>query len=966
MKDFPRKISSGKIPFLLIALPVSIILIVGGYFYYQYEVNRILSEKYSYLKVVSGLKIDQFEGWQKERKADAVVLGRSKYLLKRIELLIKKSNPQLEKEIYNRISTVKHEYEYESISIINTELKVLVSTDIDSSLVQSSISGIIREVISTKKVLFSDFYKDQFNGKINFDMVAPMVNKKGKSIAVIIFRIDPDAYLYPLIQSWPDSRKSSETLIVRKDGGSVLFLNELRFKKNTALNLRIPLSEIKIPAVQAVMGRKGIFEGLDYRKKEVLSYISPVPNTGWFMITKIDENEILSELHYRAEITGILVLISILTLGVAVTLMYHSRQKRIYKELYFKEKDLSETKEQFRTTLYSIGDAVLTTDINGRVQQMNPVAERLTGYAESEIKNKPLEEIFNIIDEDSGRKVENPVNEVLKDGRRVGLSNHTILVSKEGRKIPIADSGAPIINNDGRITGVVLVFRDQTEERAKQKEITESEERFRSMVVRAPVPIFIQTENNFTYVNPAALSLFGAKSESELNGKPVLERIHPDFRAVVRERIRTLNEDLKPVHNLYEMKFIRSDGSYVWVDTVAEPIVYNGKNGALVFVRNIEKNKEKEFLLIESEKRYRKLFTSTIDGLCLHEIIYNEENNAVDYRILDVNPKYEEITKLSKSDAVGMLASKLYGTNSPPYLDVYAKVAETGEPYAFETYFPPMKKHFHILVFSPEQGKFATVFQDITKRKKTEEELQSLNDELEKRVAERTSQLESANKELEAFSYSVSHDLRSPLRAIDGFARILLDEYSPKLDDEGKRICNVIQENSIWMGKLIDDLLAFSRLNQSEIKKAKMNMKNLVYSIINEVVTENQKNSIEINVSELSDARCDPSMIKQVWINLISNAVKFSSQNPNPVISIQSKLEDGNIVYSIKDNGAGFDMKYVSKLFNVFQRLHSKKEFEGTGVGLAIVKRIITKHGGSVQAEGEIGNGATIYFSLPL
>lgn len=226
-------------------------------------------------------------------------------------------------------------------------------------------------------------------------------------------------------------------------------------------------------------------------------------------------------------------------------------------------------------------------------------------------------------------------------------------------------------------------------------------------------------------------------------------------------------------------------------------------------------------------------------------------------------------------------------------------------------------------------------------------------------------QLQAANKELEAFSYSISHDLRAPLRAIDGFTRILIEEHASKLNKEGKRLGSIIQDNAKNMGQLIDDLLSFSRLGRTSLIYSKIDMKKIVNAIYHEATIALERKRIKFTVAKLPNVEGDPTMMHQVWMNLISNAVKFSSNRKQAVISVTCQEEENKLTYCIKDNGAGFDMKYVDKLFGVFQRLHSKKEFKGTGVGLALVQRIILRHGGKVWAEGNVDKGATFYFSLP-
>jgi signal transduction histidine kinase len=243
--------------------------------------------------------------------------------------------------------------------------------------------------------------------------------------------------------------------------------------------------------------------------------------------------------------------------------------------------------------------------------------------------------------------------------------------------------------------------------------------------------------------------------------------------------------------------------------------------------------------------------------------------------------------------------------------------------------------------------------------------LKEFNQNLEQKVKERTTQLESLNKELEAFSYSISHDLRAPLRGIIGFTAILEEDYTNKLDDEAKRITAVIRNNTLKMGHLIDDLLTFSRMGRQDMVKTVIPSEQMIEELIKEMAPENKMGRISWVLHQVPDVKGDINAIRQVWINLISNAIKYSGNQAKPRIEIGSFKEREQTIFFIKDNGVGFDEKYRDKLFRVFQRLHSADEFEGTGVGLAIVEKIISKHGGRVWAEGKLNDGAGFYFTLP-
>lgn len=258
-------------------------------------------------------------------------------------------------------------------------------------------------------------------------------------------------------------------------------------------------------------------------------------------------------------------------------------------------------------------------------------------------------------------------------------------------------------------------------------------------------------------------------------------------------------------------------------------------------------------------------------------------------------------------------------------------------------------------------GAYLILYRETTRRMQADRALQNANENL-RRHAE---QLESTNSELESFSYSISHDLRIPLRAVAGYTHMLEEDYADRLDGEGRRLIQVISDNSKRMGSLINDLLTFSRLGRKEIVASEVDMTALATAVANELFTTEANAATHVVIEAMPPAWGDRNLLRQVWANLISNAFKYSSTRKEPAVKIGADIVAGETIYRVSDNGVGFDMQYYEKLFGVFQRLHSAEEFPGTGVGLAIVHRIVVRHGGRVWAHGEAGKGATFYFSLP-
>ncbi len=342
------------------------------------------------------------------------------------------------------------------------------------------------------------------------------------------------------------------------------------------------------------------------------------------------------------------------------------------------------------------------------------------------------------------------------------------------------------------------------------------------------------------------------------------------------------------------------------------------------------------------------------------------------WRIIYINETAAAISGSAQDKLVGQNLWKSFPeTVGTVFWEKMHEAVREGRPVHFEYYYHERQQWVEGSIYPSAEG--LTLFiRDITDRRKDQSDLEAakaeierMNQGLERRVQERTSQLNSTIKELEAFSYSVSHDLRAPLRAIDGFSKLLSEDYYSQLDSEGKRLIDVIRNSTVKMGYLIDGLLAFSRLGRQPLASAEVDMTELAHDALLETEAAEPGRNLEVRIGQLPPALGDRLLFRQVFINLLSNAMKFTRGKNPAVIEVDSTASGDNNIFFVKDNGVGFDMRYVDKLFGVFQRLHAVNEFEGTGLGLAIVQRIVHRHGGRVWAEGALGQGATIFFSLP-
>ena len=505
---------------------VALFLIVYGLWFYQQQSQAIRSDKINELNSIAELKVNEIVQWRRERLADIRNFSDNPFINDAFnQWLTTPDNDATRKAILDSFQLLKDSYHYRNIILVDKTGSVSLSLDPQFSSLDEYTNDLVSRAIQENDIFIGDFNRNTENGQVNLDIFAAIQGEQNQPIGALILRVDPDVYLYPLIQSWPTPSETAETLLIRRDGDRVLFLNSLRHSSALPLTMTIPISSLNIPAVQAVLGYTGEFDGIDYRGEKVMSSIYPIPDSPWFMIAKVDSKEILSDtrdLLLRVVFQDIL---SILLVFVLAAYIYRDRQRHLYRRLLEKERQLGESQQEAQTTLYSIGDAVISTDSQGRVNRLNPVAEQLTGWKEAEAKGLPLEKIFNIVNEQTRLKVENPVNQVLREGVIIGLANHTLLISKDGTERPISDSGAPIKDLAGNISGVVLVFRDQTRERAVQNELTLLSDTIRAS--QNEIYIFDEKNYRFKFINEGALRNLGYTLDQMNQMTPV--DIKPEF-----------------------------------------------------------------------------------------------------------------------------------------------------------------------------------------------------------------------------------------------------------------------------------------------------------------------------------------------------------------------------------------------------------------------------------------------------
>jgi PAS domain S-box-containing protein len=530
------------------------------------------------------------------------------------------------------------------------------------------------------------------------------------------------------------------------------------------------------------------------------------------------------------------------------------------------------------------------------------------------------------------------------------------LYSAKGARKWVRTIGRPVLEGD-KVVRVQGIFQDVTDLKNAESFALASERTLRLFVENSPAAIAM-FDRDMRYVLASRRWLESYNLESQdLTGKShydIFPEISEDWKAVHRRCL------AGAVERREEDPFRRADGSLDWVRWEVRPwyAADGSVGGIIIFSEVITERKNAELAVRTSEERFKNLFDNMVEGFAYCSMDFDGDG-PVDWTYLAVNAAFERLTGLA-----GVVGKKVTEAipgireTDPELFAIYGRVAAGGSPERFEMDVRSLDLWFSVSVYSPERGFFVAVFDVITERKRAEEEL-------EERVRKRTEELEAANAELESFSYSVSHDLRSPLRGIDGYVNVLLEEEAPRLSGTGRDILDKVRSGARQMGRLIDDLLEFARVGRIELRREEIDMDALVRSVLDELMSPGRERRIGLVLRPLLPASGDSTLIRQVWMNLIGNAIKFSSRNEKAEIEVACETTASGIRYYVRDNGAGFDMRYRAKLFGVFQRLHGSREFEGTGVGLAIVQRVVERHGGSVDAVGDVGRGATISFTLP-
>jgi two-component system, cell cycle sensor histidine kinase and response regulator CckA len=978
-------------------------LLAGGFWFFQVQRGQQRKEVEERLGAIAELKADQIADWREERLADANVFSQQPGLVESVRRFLASPTDQEASEILSRLRPIQERYHYADIFLVDPELRVRLSLSGKTDFCQEYAPA-FEAAAAGHEPVWTPLHIGPAYPFPHVSVVAPLFAgpESPEPLGALVLVCDAAHFLYPLIQSWPTPSQSAETLLVRRDGEDVIFLNELRHQKDTALKLRVPLSRVDLPAAMAAQGRKGIVEGRDYRGVEVVAALLPIPGSPWFLVAKEDADEAFADWRFRSALILALVLGTAALAGLAGLVGRQRSLKAHYRALYRSEAALRTTLERHHVTLHAIGDAVIATDARGLVELLNPVAVALTGWKAAEALGRPLEEVFRIVNEQTREPVEDPVAKVLRQGAVVNLANHTLLIARDGKEIPIADSGAPIRDDREDIVGVVLVFRDQSEERLRQR-LTETR---LSLIAYA-------SDHTLDELLTWTLDRVGGILESPIGFYHFVE---PDQRTVSLQQwsTRTLKEfcraegrgmryDLgqagvwadcvrqgKPViHNDYASlahKRGLPQGHAEVVRELVVPVMRQGRPAAILGVGNkptdyTEKDVEIASLLADltweiiarkrveqaqrdSEKRYRRLFESAKDGILILD--------ADTGKVVDVNPFLLELLDYPYDELLGKHLWDIGSFHQVSASQESFKTLQDKEYVRYENL--PLKTRdgrlvdveFVSNVYQVDHTRVVQCnIRDITARRQAEEEKEKMQAQLTQ-----AQKMESVGR----LAGGVAHDFNNMLSVILGNTELAMEKAGP--GDPLHAHIQEIRRAAMHSAEITRQLLAFARKQIIAPRVLDLNdtveeMLKMLRRLIGEDI-----DLVWQPAPGLWRVRMDPSQIDQILTNLGVNARDAISGVGRVIIETQNVVFDkaycadhpgfvpGEFaLLAVSDDGCGMDRETQDKLFEPF--FTTKGVGQGTGLGLSTVLGIVKQNDGFLNVYSESGKGTVFKVYLP-
>ena len=1041
--DDVRALRSIFVFVMIFVLLATGIILTGILYYLSYEKNHRAEVEHQ-LAAIADLKVADLAQWRRERMGDAAVIYQnpnfSSLVVRSLEDPV---DPEATRRLQAWLDKIRDAYQYQRVCLHDPDGRVRMTSPDTPELRSVQFSRKDQEAMRSGQILFEDFYWEEQDQHIHLNILAPIIPEgedRSRAIGLLALHVDPADYLYPLIRRWPTPSSTAETLLVRRDGDGVLFLNELRFNKDAALKLRIPLSRKETPAVQAVLGYEGIVDGIDYRGVPVVAAVRTVPDSPWALVARMDVAEVYAPVRERRGVVIALVGALLISAAFGAGLVWRQQRLDFYKEKSKVVVALQQSEERFRTTLETMLEGGQLIGSDWRYLYINDAAEIQNRRPRVELLGKRYMDVWpgieattvfsaihHCLEERSAQHLENefvfpdgtkgwfdlsiqPVPEgafILSiditerkraeeelrcvyerlrrfvDANIVGIlvaspsggvieandyylnmigytreefarglvdwrqitppewlpaDEHAIeelrrqgtctpyekeYVRRDGTRVAVLLSDAMLPGPEEQIAAFAL---DITERKRAEAALWDSEAFIKVVLDTLPIGIAVNSVDPavvFSYMNDYFPRFYRTTREQLANPDAFWQVVYedPEFRQEIRKRVLADMASGDPERMFWEDVPITRQGEETTFVT-ARNIPVPGKPLTISTVRDVTLRKKAEEEIILLNTRLQHLISAiqnlssahTLEGV--QRIVATAARQLTGADGATMVFRDGDCCYYADEDAIGplwkgkrfLLTSCISGwvmLNATPAIiaDIYADPR-----IPVEAYRSTFVKSLAMIPVNTEEPVAAIgnywranytpapieiqLLQTLADAAARAVENVRLLEGLEERVRERTAQLEAANKELEAFSYSVSHDLRAPLRAVDGYTRILLEDFAPHLDAEGKRVCRVISDSARNMGKLIDDLLAFSRVGRTSMQRSAIDMATMARSIFFEADNARGTGTDRFSGGPLCRrAVGDPTLMRQVWMNLLGNAVKFSAKKERAVIEVGAEQQ---------------------------------------------------------------------------
>ena len=962
---------------LLIFVVLTAGIVGAGYFYYANYRNYFRTQVEETLSAIADLKKDELAGWRAEMLRSAEILFRNPAFSILVQRALEQPYPPgAMGRLKTWLSGIKSAYDYDRLFFLDAQGRERAAAPDVPEAVAPHLKEALPEVLRSERIAFLDFHRDSTGGPIHLSILVPVLTDDAprRALGVLVFRIDPKRYIYPVIARWPVPSRTAETLIVRREGEDVVFLNDLRFRPGSALELRAPLSNTSWPAVQAVLGHEGVVEGIDYRGDPVIAALRAVPGSPWFLIARLDTAEAFAPLRER--LSGVVLFLGALLLAAAaaVGLLWRDQKARFYRANYEAEAALHALTRRQEALLVAAPDIILEVDDRKIYTWANRAAFEFFG---EDVLGK--EAAFYFEGEQETYETVRP----LFDGQEDTIYVESWQRRRDGEKRLLAWWCRMLKDATGRVTGALSTARDITEQKRAEEALRESEAKLKIVFDDSVFGKSITLVSGEISVNRALGEMLGYSRE-ELGRRKWQEITHPDDRELTQRQVdHLLSGEKESVR--FVKRYLRKDGSVVWADVGTT--LHRGPDGKpqyfITSVSDITEQKRAEHALV-IQNRISDVFLTSPGEDIYSEVLkvalevmespfglfgYIDKDGALVVPSV-MGDVWDESQGPQKSmtfprdtwgDDIGARAIR---EKKPNYSNEISASIPLGHV--------PIKRHISFPILY--EGNVIGLFQVANKESGySEEDIRKLGS-IANYVAPILSarllrqrhedELRAKNDELIRFTYTVSHDLKSPLVTIRTFVGYLQQDALKGDAAAVDRDLSYIQTAAGMMSRLLDELLELSRIGRKVNPPVEVPLQEVVKEALELVAGRLSVRGVRTEVTEEPVLLYgDRLRLVEVFQNLIDNAVKFMGDQRTPLVEVGAERVDGEIVLFVRDNGIGIDPRHQQKLFNLFEQLDPGSE--GTGIGLALVRRIIEVHGGRIWVESSgPGQGATFRFTL--